>query len=170
MTYYNSDVQMQKQWILCFSLLFVYQCITCHRATCAIHYTRQRQSCSSTAVTDLSLNKQGVPVVFSFSMSKHLMNALREAAVGGQISICELVRIGTQDNEDRVQTHQSGLSTARHVARLQSTGSYWIGGRSGRSLSGVKREATGTTIRVASSRLEGQTFQLKRTPSRSSFC
>lgn len=62
-----------------------------------------------------------------------------------------------------------GLSTARQVARLHSTGSYWMGGRSGRSLRGVNRAATGTTMRVASRRLDGHTFQLKRTPSLSSF-
>lgn len=45
-----------------------------------------------------------------------------------------------------------------------------MGGKSGRSFSGVNREATGTTIRVASRRLEGHTFQLNLTPSLSSFC
>lgn len=67
-------------------------------------------------------------------------------------------------------TYQSGLSTALQVGLLHSTGSYCSGGKSGRSFSGVRRQARGTTMRVASSRLEGQTFQLKRTPSRSSFC
>lgn len=66
--------------------------------------------------------------------------------------------------------YQSGLRTALQVGLLQSTGSYCTGGRSGRSFKGVRRQARGTTILVASSRLEGHTFQLKRTPSRSSFC
>lgn len=70
--------------------------------------------------------------------------------------------------ESRSAYHR-GLSTARQVARLHRTGSYWMGGRSGRSFKGVIRAATGTTMRVASSRLDGHTFQLKRTPSRSSF-
>jgi len=38
------------------------------------------------------------------------------------------------------------------------------------SLRGVKRTPSGTTILVASSLDEGQTFQEMRTPSRSSFC
>lgn len=59
---------------------------------------------------------------------------------------------------------------ALQVVRLQSTGSYCTGGRSGRSFKGVRRQARGTTILVASRRLEGHTFQLNRTPSRSSFC
>ncbi|TNN63983.1 hypothetical protein EYF80_025825 [Liparis tanakae] len=66
--------------------------------------------------------------------------------------------------------HHSGLSTALQLARLHRTGSYWTGGRSGLSLSGVKRQETGTTSLVASRRLEGQRFQLNLTPSRSSFC
>ena len=45
-----------------------------------------------------------------------------------------------------------------------------MGGKSGLSFSGVNKAATGTTILVASNRLDGQTFQLNRTPSRSSFC
>lgn len=67
-------------------------------------------------------------------------------------------------------TYHSGLSTALQLARLHSTGSYCTGGRSGLSFSGVKRQETGTTSLVASSRLDGQRFQLNRTPSRSSFC
>ena len=66
--------------------------------------------------------------------------------------------------------YQSGLRIALQVGLLQSTGSYCTGGKSGRSFKGVRRQAKGTTILVASRRLEGHTFQLKRTPSRSSFC
>ena len=67
-------------------------------------------------------------------------------------------------------THQNGLSTALHVDLVHRTGSYCTGGRSGLSFSGVYIAARGTTIRVASKRLDGHTFQLNRTPSRSSFC
>lgn len=67
-------------------------------------------------------------------------------------------------------TNHSGLSTALQLARLHRTGSYWTGGRSGLSLSGVKRQDTGTTSLVASSLLDGQRFQLNLTPSLSSFC
>lgn len=66
--------------------------------------------------------------------------------------------------------YHKGFKTARQVVLLHRTGSYWMGGKSGLSFRGVNRAATGTTILVASSRLDGQTFQLNRTPSRSSFC
>ena len=59
---------------------------------------------------------------------------------------------------------------ARQFGRVQATGSYTIGGRSGRSFRGVYKQLSGTTMRVASSRLDGHTFQLNRTPSLSSFC
>ena len=59
---------------------------------------------------------------------------------------------------------------ARQFGRVQATGSYIIGGRSGRSLRGLYKQLSGTTMRVASSRLDGHTFQLNRTPSLSSFC
>jgi len=69
-----------------------------------------------------------------------------------------------------LNSHQNGFKMARQFERVQATGSYIIGGRSGRSLRGVYKQLSGTTMRVASSRLEGQTFQLNRTPSLSSFC
>ena len=59
---------------------------------------------------------------------------------------------------------------ALHEDLAQATGSYWIGGKSGRSFRGVYKTPKGTTIRVASNRDEGHTFQLSRIPSRSSFC
>ena len=59
---------------------------------------------------------------------------------------------------------------ARQFGRVHATGSYMIGGRSGLSLRGVYKQLSGTTMRVASSRLDGHTFQLNLTPSLSSFC
>ena len=51
------------------------------------------------------------------------------------------------------------LQDALHV-----TGSYKTGGRSSRSFRGVYSAEMGTTVRVASIRLEGQAFHEKRTP------
>jgi len=67
-------------------------------------------------------------------------------------------------------SHQNGFKMARQFGRVQATGSYIIGGRSGRSFRGVYKQLSGTTMRVASRRLDGHTFQLNRTPSLSSFC
>jgi hypothetical protein len=52
---------------------------------------------------------------------------------------------------------------ALHVP-LHVTGSYMTGGKSSRSLSGVYSAEMGTTVRVASIRLDGQAFHEKRTP------
>jgi len=69
-----------------------------------------------------------------------------------------------------IVSHQNGFKMARQFGRVQATGSYTIGGRSGLSLRGVYKQLSGTTMRVASSRLDGHTFQLNLTPSLSSFC
>jgi hypothetical protein len=50
--------------------------------------------------------------------------------------------------------YQYGLRIARHGG-LHVTGSYKTGGRSSRCLRGVYNAAMGTTVRVASMRLEG---------------
>ena len=42
-----------------------------------------------------------------------------------------------------------GLRIALQLALVHMTGSYWMGGRSGRSFSGVYSAPSGTTIRVA---------------------
>jgi hypothetical protein len=47
---------------------------------------------------------------------------------------------------------------------LHVTGSYSTGGRSSLSFSGVYRAEMGTTVLVASIRLDGQAFHEKRTP------
>lgn len=47
---------------------------------------------------------------------------------------------------------------------LHVTGSYMTGGKSTRSLRGVYRDEMGTTVRVASSRVEGQVFHENLTP------
>lgn len=67
-------------------------------------------------------------------------------------------------------THQKGFRIALHEGLVHRTGSYCIGGRSVLSLIGVSRHPSGITIRVASIRLDGHTFQLNLVPSRSSFC
>ena len=80
--------------------------------------------------------------------------------------------------KQKLQTHNFALKSTWHIgfkmalqlALAQRTGSYWIGGRSGLSFRGVYKTPKGTTIRVASSLDEGQTFQDNRMPSRSSFC
>ena len=80
--------------------------------------------------------------------------------------------------KQKLQTHNFALKSTWHIgfkialqlALAQRTGSYWIGGRSGLSLRGVYKTPKGTTIRVASSLDDGQTFQDNRMPSRSSFC
>lgn len=60
-------------------------------------------------------------------------------------------------------THQYGLRTARQGG-LQVTGSYNTGGRSSLCFSGVYKAEIGTTVRVASSLDEGQTFHDSLTP------
>jgi hypothetical protein len=60
-------------------------------------------------------------------------------------------------------TYQYGLRMALHDA-LHVTGSYSTGGRSSRSFNGVYSAEIGTTVRVASIRLEGQAFHENRTP------
>merc|ERR550519_936568 len=72
-------------------------------------------------------------------------------------------------NFARKSTWHIGLRTALQVCLAQVTGSYWIGGKSGRSLRGVYSAARGTTILVASSLDDGHTFQERRIPSRSSL-
>ncbi len=61
------------------------------------------------------------------------------------------------------RAHQYGFRIALHDA-LHVTGSYSTGGRSSRSLSGVYSAEMGTTVRVASMRLDGHAFQENRTP------
>lgn len=60
-------------------------------------------------------------------------------------------------------THQYGLRTARHGG-LQVTGSYNTGGRSSLCFKGVYKAEIGTTVRVASSLDDGQTFHDSLTP------
>lgn len=62
-----------------------------------------------------------------------------------------------------IKTHQYGLRTALHGG-LQVTGSYNTGGRSSLCLRGVYKADIGTTVRVASTRDEGQTFHDRRMP------
>lgn len=63
-------------------------------------------------------------------------------------------------------THQYGFRIALQLA-LHVTGSYSTGGRSSLSFNGVYRAEMGTTVRVASIRLDGHAFHEKRTPARS---
>ena len=84
---------------------------------------------------------------------------------------CCFITINCSCNcKQKLYAYQNGFKTARQFGRLQATGSYIIGGRSGLSLRGVYKQLSGTTIRVASSLLDGHTFQLNLTPSLSSFC
>lgn len=61
------------------------------------------------------------------------------------------------------KTCQYGLRTARHGG-LHVTGSYKTAGRSSRAFKGVYNVAMGTTVLVASTREDGQTFHERRTP------
>lgn len=67
-------------------------------------------------------------------------------------------------------TWQYGLRMERQFWRAQTTGSYsTVGtGRVCDSRRGEKRQARGRTTLAASTRVAGQTFQLKRMPSTSS--
>ena len=59
---------------------------------------------------------------------------------------------------------QNGLRIDGHVP-LHMIGSYGSSGSSGIGFSGVYRQPSGTTMRVASRREDGHTFHEKRTPS-----
>jgi len=99
--------------------------------------------------------------------SKYLSNVNRQ-----QNSTILAVNTHSHTNHIKMNiiSHQNGFKMARQFGRVQATGSYIIGGRSGRSFRGVYKQLRGTTMRVASSRLDGHTFQLNLTPSLSSFC
>ena len=60
---------------------------------------------------------------------------------------------------------QNGLRIDLHELPLHTTGSYGSNGRFSIAFSGVYMQPSGTTIRVASRRLEGHTFHENRTPS-----
>jgi hypothetical protein len=63
--------------------------------------------------------------------------------------------------------HQYGLRTDGH-GPLHTIGSYGSVGKLSMALSGVYKQPSGTTMRVASSRVDGHTFHEKRTPSEAS--
>ena len=60
---------------------------------------------------------------------------------------------------------QNGLRIDLQELPLHTTGSYGSSGRFSIAFSGVYMQPSGTTIRVASRRLEGHTFHENRTPS-----
>ena len=94
---------------------------------------------------------------------------------------CSGNRPGTEDSKrlgswiwykvrDRIESEVSLSDSNINYSRTASKRFECTETLPGLSFKGVYKQETGTTSRVASRRLDGQTFQAIRTPSLSSFC